>query len=225
MEKNEQLKELIQRTIVDENWTSRPKLLVHRLTAEIAKESSSVLDIGRSSRENFTLFANDQVKTADINQFDGYPDILLDVCDASTFPDNKFDAIICHSILEHVYEPQQAVKNMYNQLNPGGRFLGFAPFLMNYHAPKDLKFQDFYRFTRDGMAYLFREFDSVTLYPVRSRASSLASLIHPTKRYENKHGVEYVSRLLDRIFRGSSLQTTGYVVHARKKPQVGGSNE
>lgn len=214
---NEKLQALIQRTKIDETWSGRHNALLKVLTQEVASCSSSILDIGRSSRENWEMFRPGQAKTADINQFDGYPDIIIDICDQGSFPDEVYDAIICHSILEHVYDPKSAVENMYNHLRAGGLFLGFTPFLMNYHAPKDLKFQDYFRFTRDGLAYLFRDFSDLTLYPVRGRTSSVASLVWPLKKITRKaDGSESISMLLDKLIRGNSLQTTGYVIFAKK---------
>ena len=70
----------------------------------------------------------------------------------------KFDHIICLAILEHVYDPISAVKNLYNMAKPGGIVSAYAPYLFPYHAPKDLTFQDYYRFSRDGLSFLFREF-------------------------------------------------------------------
>jgi SAM-dependent methyltransferase len=216
MDKNDELRSIIGRTVLDDSWSGKLPILLKKLTQEVADSSSKVLDIGRSSRENWSLFRKDQIISADINQFDGYPDIILDVCDLSTFPNDQYDAIICHSVLEHTYDPFGAVRNMHMHLQDRGVFLGFTPFLMNYHAPKDLKFQDYYRFTRDGLAYMFRDFSEVTLFTARGRFSSLASLFRPTKKYVSSSGDEYVSQFIDKLFRGNQLQTTGYVIYARK---------
>lgn len=214
---NEMLRNLVQRVNIDESWSGRSVELLKVLTARVANCSDSILDIGRSSRENWELFRPGQAKSADINQFEGYPDIIVDICNKASFPNEIYDAIICHSILEHVYDPKSAVENMSEHIRRGGLFLGFTPFLMNYHAPKDLKFQDYYRFTRDGIAYLFRDFSELTLYPVRGRAASLASLMWPLKKFRRrKDGAEPVTLVLDRLLRGSTLQTTGYVIFAKK---------
>lgn len=213
---NEDIREIIARTKVDETWMSNSKELERQLTVKMVEECKSVLDIGKSSREFWDLFAPGQIISADINQFKNYPDIIVDVCDAATFPDRQFDGIICHSILEHTYDPFSAVRNLYEHMVDGGTFLGFVPFLMRYHAPEDLKFQDFYRFSRDGLAYLFRDYSDVTLYPVRNQMSSVISLLKPTKIYKTKTGREFVSEFFDRLFPGRPIQTTGYIFHAVK---------
>ena len=217
MEINDEIRRIIARTKVDESWMSNSKELERLLTSKMVENCVSVLDIGRSSREFWDLFSPGQIISADINQFNNYPDIIIDICDISTFPDRQFDGVICHSILEHTYDPSAAVRNLYEHMNNGGIFLGFAPFLMCYHAPDDLKFQDFYRFSRDGLAYLFRNFSDVTLYPVRNQLSSVISLLKPTKIYHTEKGREFMSAMIDRLFPGRPIQTTGYLIHAIKK--------
>lgn len=36
------------------------------------------------------------------------------------FPNNSFDAVFSHNVLEHVAEPGRALREMYRVLNPGG---------------------------------------------------------------------------------------------------------
>jgi len=216
MKINEDIKLIINRIKIDESWMGKSQQLLHHLTRKMALQCSSVMDVGKSSRDCWDLFPKGKIISADINQFDGYPDIIIDICDSKTFPDKPFDGIICHSILEHTYAPFSAVRNMYDHLTDNGIFLGFVPFLMQYHAPANLKFQDFFRFSRDGIAYLFREFDEVTLYPVRGKMSSVVSLLYPIKRFLSKNQVEYLSNYIDRLFSGKSLQTTGYIIYAVK---------
>ena len=61
----------------------------------------------------------------------------------------KYDKIICIAILEHVYDPFKAVKNLRKMLKDDGILYGYVPYLYQYHAPKDLKFQDYFRFSKD----------------------------------------------------------------------------
>ena len=57
-------------------------------------------------------------------------------------------------------------------LKDGGKIYGMVPYLYHYHAPKDLKFQDYFRFSKDALAYLFKDFKEIELYPVRGRIST-----------------------------------------------------
>ena len=117
-----------------------------------------------------------QKKTLDINIFENYPDFQFDLSEdieiEKTELNEKFDVIICLAVLEHVYNPFVAIKNLRKMLKNNGIIYGYIPFLYHYHAPEDLYFQDYYRFSKDGLAYLFREFHNLKLYPVRGRLSS-----------------------------------------------------
>ena len=59
-------------------------------------------------------------------------------------------------ILEHVYDPFVAINNIYSVRMM--EYFGYIPFLYHYHAPDNLYFQDYYRYTKDGLAYLLKDF-------------------------------------------------------------------
>jgi len=89
----------------------------------------------------------------------GNPHIIGDIL-ALPFPNGIADAILCNAVLEHVHAPQQAVNELYRILKPQGRLLVGVPFLYPYHDRID-----YYRFTEDGLRYLFRDFVDVTIMP------------------------------------------------------------
>ncbi len=209
---------LINRVKVDLSRRYDTDKLYDEKIGYMAAHCASVLDFGKSSRERFSMFRPGQADTADINQYDGYPDYLCDICDAATFPKKTYDGIVCNSVIEHVYEPAVAVRNMHAALNPGGVVLCFAPFIYRYHAPKDLHFQDYFRFTRDGMAYMFRDFSDVTMYPVRGRTSGALNIGVTNWKPVIERRFPWVNRFVDKMTRQShdALQCSGYVVWAVK---------
>ena len=77
-----------------------------------------------------------KISTLDVNDFGDYPDIIYDICSESdeTLVE-KFDKIICIAVLEHVYDPFQAVKNIRLMLKDNGVLYGYVPYLFYYHAP------------------------------------------------------------------------------------------
>lgn len=75
------------------------------------------------------------------------------VGDAHALPlaDGSVDAIYCEAVLEHLEDPQRAVREMWRVLKPGGQVLAVTPFLQVYHQFPD----HFQNFTATGHARLF----------------------------------------------------------------------
>lgn len=216
--KNNELIKIIRNTKVDTSYCYEKEKFLDEKIGYLAANCDQVLDFGKSSRHRFGLFKNKQIETADMNEFEGYPDYLCDICDVSTFPNKKYDAIICNAVIEHVYDPSSAVKNMHGALKEGGFCLSYAPFIFYYHAPSNLKFQDYFRFSRDGLAILFKDFNEVTLYSVRGRSSSGANFILPLwKSMVEKH-FPIMGKVVDQVLGGKfdPLQVSGYFVWAVK---------
>lgn len=159
----------------------------------------SVLDIGKGMREKFTEMKSKHVETLDVNEYEDYPDIIFDLCDKlddSLF--EKYDKIICLAILEHVYNPFDAVNNLKKMLKKNGVIYGYVPYLNYYHAPNDLKFQDYFRFSKDALIYLFKDFSKVKLFPIRGRVSTPLNIMFAGrwKKYFEKTSINI---LLDKL--------------------------
>ena len=117
------------------------------------------------------------IETLDVNDFGNYPDIVCDVCSNIEGLENKYDKIVCLAILEHVYDPFKAVYNLKKMLKNDGVIYGYVPYLYYYHAPKNLKFQDYFRFSKDALAYLFKDFKDIELFPIRGRISTPLNIL------------------------------------------------
>jgi SAM-dependent methyltransferase len=216
--RNQQLQAIIVRTKVDASRRFGASTLIQEKIKFLADNCERVLDFGRSSREHFALFRPGQVTTTDINQFDGYPDIVDDLCEVTELSFGVYDGIVCLAILEHVYDPLSAVKNLHRLLAPGGYCFAYVPFLYNYHAPADLTFQDYYRYTKDGVAYLFRDFSEVTIFPVRGRFSTILNLLPGWKALIEGNFGQRVNRIAEALlsFKSDDCQTSGYFIWAKK---------
>ena len=73
--------------------------------------------------------------------------------DALAIPiaNDSIDNSICISVLEHVHDPYQAVREWYRVMAPGGRVLAWIPFFFGVHGyPGDVS-----RFTEEGTKQLF----------------------------------------------------------------------
>lgn len=192
-----------------------------RTRAYIAEElagAGRILDVGAGMRG--ALDQHDGVvESLDINDFGTYPDILGDIC--APFPDwmhERYDAAIALAILEHVYDPPAAVENLRNSIKPGGRLFIYVPWIWRYHGPPNLSFQDYQRFSRDGLAYLLRDFEEITLYPIRGKYSAIVNLMKFWKaRVERRFGGR-INRLLDARASDwrNTVQASGFFAKARR---------
>lgn len=69
------------------------------------------------------------------------------------FSDNNFDSILCTQVLEHVYDHQTMVKEIYRVLKPGGHIMLTVPFAWEKHEEP----YDFFRFTPHALTELFKQ--------------------------------------------------------------------
>ncbi len=68
-------------------------------------------------------------------------------------PSERFDAVICHQVLEHVPHPAKALGEIHRVLKPDGRLVVSVPHLSRLH---DLP-HDYYRYTPAGLRVLLDE--------------------------------------------------------------------
>jgi SAM-dependent methyltransferase len=212
----------INRVVIDADFAYDPEGLIAQQIKWMAENCQLTLDIGQSSRGHVVHFNPDKLETMDINRGENPPDIIDDICAPSRLQNNRYDGIVCLSVLEHVYDPFAAIDHIYRLLQPGGCLLFQVPFMFRYHAPVDLEFADCYRFSRDGLAWMLKDFSEVTLYPIRGPYSSMFNLQKVWKtRVEKLFGMR-VNRWIDkiglRLFRRptSELQVSGYYAWAVK---------
>jgi len=100
----------------------------------------------------FTAIQLDIDKTTD-------PDIVADLCGNMDEYAGRFTTVVMAEVLEHCYDPQAAVDNIWDLLVPGGKLILTVPFMLPVHeAP-----HDYFRYTRHGLAHLLREFSEVKI--------------------------------------------------------------
>lgn len=187
---------------------------------KIFTDSQNVLDIGgglriakdknnRYSAKNawvIPLQAKVDYKVLD-PVADYHPDIVGDIHNLP-MADNSLDAITCIAVLEHVKNPFKAVEEMHRVLKPGGYCYVFVPFLYYYHPMKGY-YNDYWRFTSDGIDELFKQFSSLEKQNVRGAIETWVHL-SPLAKYKIPN---YLAGLLDRVFNKlTSNQTSGFNV-------------
>ena len=190
---NKNLINLIKKTKINDYYLKNKSDFRDKILKEI-KTNNHVLDIGMAMREKHKKINSAVLETLDVNDFGDYPDIICDICSDISGLENKYDKIISLAILEHVYNPFLAIQNLRLMLKDGGIIYGFVPYLYSYHAPIDLKFQDYFRFSKDSLAYLFKDFNEVELFPYRGRISSSFHILfgNKWKKFAEKTKINFV---------------------------------
>lgn len=133
--------------------------IVQRELIEMAKRyiSGRTIDIGCGTKpyaEIIKAFVTEHVgvdhaeTTHDMNNID-----LIGTAYAISTPDESFDSALCTAVLEHLEEPEQALRECFRVLKPGGIALYSVPFIWHIHEEP----RDFYRFTKYGLDYLFKK--------------------------------------------------------------------
>ena len=98
------------------------------------------------------------VETIDIDpQYE--PTFCGDICEPSTLPNNRYDAIFCTEVLEHVSNPFEAVKGLFLALKPGGILFATSPFGFRIHGP----LPDNWRISEHGWKELLKNFEQVKI--------------------------------------------------------------
>jgi SAM-dependent methyltransferase len=167
-------------------FTPKPLELDQNFFSRIIEPGMDVLDIGSSLREKESLVRS-MVKvfhTLDINVFEDYPDIQMDLCEKLDLSSqSRYDVIFCFSLLEHCYNPFAACENLFQLVKPGGIIVGSVPFLFPHHCPEDLIYQDYFRFTKYSFVPLFPGAEKISVFPQRGRVGAGLNII--SQRYKD----------------------------------------
>ena len=154
--------------------------------SRILKPQMNVLDVGMSLRDKFEMVSQKvaSCETLDINLFENYPDVQMDLCESVVIPpDLKYDVIFCFSLLEHCYNPFIASENLFEMLKPRSKIIGSVPFLFPHHCPEDLSYQDYFRFTKHSFISLFPKATRIEVSPHRGRVGAGLNII--SQRYKD----------------------------------------
>lgn len=87
---------------------------------------------------------------------------------------NTFDSAICTAVLEHLEEPEQAIRECHRVLKPGGYAIYSVPFIWHLHEQP----RDFFRYSKYGLQYLFEKagFEVIEVRPLSGFAVTFIQL-------------------------------------------------
>jgi len=89
------------------------------------------------------------------------------------FEDNMFDVILCTEVLEHLHDPKIAIAEMNRVLKDKGKLILTTRFIFPIH---DLPC-DYYRYTKYGLRFLFKDWDIIELREEVGTTKTLAILL------------------------------------------------
>lgn len=180
---------------------------------ELAK-CRNVIDVGTNQPfvEDLARF-KDAFKDVDYKTLDQQPgaDIICDICKMDSVLSESVDGVICRAVLEHTKFPKQAIDEIHRILRPGGKFFGYVPFIYPFHAEEGA-YQDYWRFTSQGIKLLLRDFKDIEICPVYGFFETWFRLL-PLKFL--RRSLAPVGRLLDSITK-RYRQTSGFYFYATK---------
>ncbi|GIW68439.1 MAG: hypothetical protein KatS3mg099_387 [Candidatus Parcubacteria bacterium] len=105
------------------------------------------------------------------------PDVVGDI-HKLPFADESVDGILCLAVLEHVERPWVAVREMHRVLKKGGLIFVYVPFLFYYHAEAGY-YKDYWRFSRDALEELFKDFEDREMCSVAGAVETLCLIAVP----------------------------------------------
>jgi SAM-dependent methyltransferase len=132
---------------------------------------------------NLDLFPGDQV------------DIAGDALQLPLAP-ASVDTVICTGVLEHLPDPSAAVLEIVRVLKPGGRVYAETPFMQTYHASPG----DYHRWTFQGLAWIFHDFEILEIRVASGPASALAWQLQQTAAMLFSFRSDFIYRVGLRIF-------------------------
>jgi SAM-dependent methyltransferase len=100
------------------------------------------------------------------------------IVDATTMVDkDKYDVILCLSVLEHIYDYQKAIDNLHAALREDGQCVIFTPFCYPLHDEPG----DYWRFTEHALRRMLSAFRRLQITPRKHRKIPTGYFVVATK--------------------------------------------
>lgn len=176
--------------------------------------TNSVLDVGGGANPIVKRLKSFEAKDYHIldnyaereyhNSFE-YPHLPIDIGDREKITQLvkiKYDVIFCLEVAEYLYNPLNALENMYLLLKPDGILYISFPTIYPVHQPKHL---DYLRYTRYGVEKLLIE-SGFNQYEIKSRVATAKKTLAEFYSQEGMRAVKNDSIIFD----------IGYLVKAIK---------
>lgn len=159
----------------------------------------------------FFPFAESYVCTNVARDYDKYADIL-----SLPFEDNSQDVYICVSVLEHVFNWQQALSEIKRTLKPGGVLILVIPFAYPFHDEVD-----YWRFAKSTYSEILADYH----YDIVHLGGAFSATAGVLQRPRGKQSIRcflrrivgFFALLMGRFLKTADGFPMGYGVYATKK--------
>ena len=115
------------KSVLTQDYRSEASINAFNSIFEELPENALCLSIGGGPKRPHPLLVNVNIG----------PFVNVDVvADAHLLPyaEDSVDAIYCEAVIEHLYNPAQAISEMYRVLKPDGKAFVCTPFMQSYHG-------------------------------------------------------------------------------------------
>jgi len=163
-----------------------------------------ILDIGSSdmlAKDRLRKCKYEEYTTLDIDK-SVKPDIVADL-NYKIDLEKKYDVIFCLEVFEYIFNPLQAIQNIFDLLDDKGCAYISFPFLYPMHNPVEI---DYLRYTEEGIKKLLREvgFAGVSIIP--RKATKGRETLREFHKLEGMHPIKH----------SDSWSDIGYIIEAIK---------
>lgn len=144
-------------------------------------ENKRVLELGSGKKRDGVYYYSAKHLFSETNEFvqsdinANYGHQVIDITKME-FTD-EFDVILCMNVLEHVYDYQIAIQNLYRALKPNGQLAVFVPMYYPLHDEP----HDYWRFTEHSLRRMFSEFSEVEIKYSGVRQFAVAYFVRLSK--------------------------------------------
>ena len=133
------------------NGQSIARILMNEALAR-KSVSGRVIDVGGGRAPDYFQYLNTSEATS-IEAVDGSLSGINFETDSLPYDSKTIDTVLLCNTLEHVYNYQFLTNECARVLAPGGRLVGFVPFLVGYHPDP----HDYFRYTKEGLTRILAE--------------------------------------------------------------------
>lgn len=137
------------------------------------KKKYAILDVGCGHKPYYSLFKPFCTKYIGVDIDPELADIVARG-EKIPFDNASFDLVVSFQTLEHCQQPQKVISEIYRVLKSGGAvILSTHGAWMHHPSP-----HDYYRWTSEGLAEIFKNFSNVSIKPNLKAPASLLQLIN-----------------------------------------------